>query len=356
MRRVALAILAVVAVLLPLSCAVPGGSSRLLLGAVGQSRAEIEQRERETGVPLAAVRVFKRWNEPVFDDDELWARDTGHTVFVSVKSRLKDGSLIRWRDIADAPPGDPLYEDLVRQAAEIRAFEAIVYFTFNHEPEAKTSRPMGSGADFVAAWRKVVDVHRQEGVTNARYVWTVTPVAFDRTDDTAAALYYPGDDHVDHIAADAYNFADCDNPNGRWAELAEVIEGHRRFGAEHPDKGLMLLEWGSIEDPAQPGRRARWLASARELFLEPGYEQYRALLSWDARNLDEPAPACDFDVAGTPGSLAAWRELARDPGYSAEGPCDIGDCRLPGDAPALLQSLWRRAFGRSRTGSPRRPS
>ncbi|MEV0596372.1 glycosyl hydrolase [Nonomuraea cavernae] len=345
MRRAGIVVLMAVAIVVPGACAVPVGERRLMLGAVGQSRAEIERRESETGVPLAGVRVFKRWDWTLFDADETWARDTGHTVFVSVKSRRGDGSPIRWRDIADSRPGDPLHQDMVRQAAQIKDFGAIVYFTFSHEPEAKGSRPMGEGADFVDAWRKVVDLQRAQGVTNARYVWTVTSVAFERTDRTAASLFYPGDAYVDHIAADSYNGYACDNPKGRWAEPAEVVEGQRRFGELHPDKGLMLLEWGSVEDPERPGRRAEWLNAARKMFLSPGYEQYRALLSWDARNLGGAAPACDFDVARTPDSLAAWRAIATDPGYSAKSPCDLGDCRLPEDSGAIVANLWWRVTG-----------
>ncbi|MBG0820390.1 hypothetical protein HS048_06520 [Planomonospora sp. ID91781] len=298
---------------------------KLMFGAVGQYREEILGREQELGQPLEAVRVFKRWDEPVFNEHQVWARDTGHTIFVSVKSRRKDGSDIRWRDIADAQPGSELHSDIVRQAQELRDFGAVVYFTFNHEPEAKGSRAMGEGADFVDAWRKIVDVHWAQGVRLARYVWTVTPVAFDRTDHTSAELFYPGDDYVDHIAADAYNFYNCSNPEGKWLSLAEVIEGHRRFGLRHPDKGLMLLEWGSVEDPAQPGRRAEWLADATRTLLSPGYEQYRAVLAWDARNLDEEW-ACDFDYASTSDALAAWREMGSHSAFGAEGPCEIGDC------------------------------
>ncbi|GAA3127916.1 hypothetical protein GCM10010466_18380 [Planomonospora alba] len=313
----------------PVTGPVPGGSGpqrrRLMFGAVGQYQEEILGREQELGRRLEAVRVFKRWDEPVFNEHQFWARDTGHTVFVSVKSRRKDGGDIRWRDIADAQPGDELYADIVRQARELRDFGAVVYFTFNHEPEAKGSRGMGEGADFVDAWRKIVDIHWAQGVRTVRYVWAVTPVAFDRTDGTAAELFYPGDDYVDHIAADAYNFYNCSNPEGRWLSLAEVIEGHRRFGLRHPGKGLMLLEWGSVEDPAQPGRRAQWLADAARTLLSPGYEQYRAVLAWDARNLDEEW-ACDFDYASASDSLAAWREMGNHPAFDAGHPCDIGDC------------------------------
>src|SRR5262249_43903877 len=141
-------------------------------------KQEIQQRERETGQRLTGVRVFRRWGEPLFDGSQRWARDTGHTVFVSIKSRRKNGAVVSWRSIASARRGGPLWSDMIRQAQQIKSFHATVYVVFNHEPEAKASRGMGSPADFVAAWRHLVSTYRAAGVRNARYVWTMTGPAF----------------------------------------------------------------------------------------------------------------------------------------------------------------------------------
>src|SRR4051794_24875045 len=57
----------------------PADGHRIMLGAVGQTRREIQQREGETGHGLEGVRVFRRWNEPLFDNNQRWAKRTGHT-------------------------------------------------------------------------------------------------------------------------------------------------------------------------------------------------------------------------------------------------------------------------------------
>jgi hypothetical protein len=308
----------------------PSNGHRIMLGSVGQTRHEIEQRERETGHRLAAVRVFRRWDETLLDGDQTWARDTGHTVFLSIKSRHKNGALIGWREIADAPPGSALDNDMRRQAAQIKRFGSVVYVVFNHEPDAKTSRPMGRPADFVAAWRRVVGTYRAAGVRNARYVWTLTGESFGVNAGggrTRADAYYPGDAYVDDIAADSYNWNTCHSRQGAWQSPAALLDPQRRFGLRHPGKGLMLLEWGSVEDPAMPGRKAQWIRDTARLLADPAYRQFRAILHWDDRTTGMLAKTtCDFDYRTSTGALAAWRSMAGAPALGATSLCATGDC------------------------------
>lgn len=301
-----------------------GPRDHVILGAVAQTRQEAEERERETGHRLTGLRVFRRWDQPLFDADQQWAARTGHAVFVSVKARRADGSAVGWRDIATAPPGSPLANDMLRQAGEIKRFGALVYVVFNHEPDAAASQGMGGPGDFIAAWRRVVTTYRSAGVRNARYVWTMTDWAFGRN----AGAYYPGDAYVDDIAADTYNWYGCRGGNAVWRSLADLIEPQRRFGLAHPGKGLMLLEFGTVEDPARPGRKAQWLTDAARLFTQPAYRQYRAILYWDDRHTGVMAGTnCNFDYRTSAGALAAWRAMAAAPVFATAPPCTRGHCR-----------------------------
>ncbi len=169
----------------------------------------VQALEAQIGRPLAGVRVFDLWDSPFPDPYTTWLRDTGHTVFLSVKSQRVNGQVVLWRDIANAQPGSTLYNQIVGWANNVKAFGAPMYFIFNHEPEAAASDRMGTAQDFIAAWQKVITVFRDQGVTNAKYVWTMTDYAFWRTDGGRADLWYPGDAYVDAIASDAYNWYNC---------------------------------------------------------------------------------------------------------------------------------------------------
>jgi hypothetical protein len=317
----------------------PNPDHQLILGATGQTRHEIQQREAETGHRLEGVRVFRRWDEPLFGGDQWWAKRTGHTVFVSIKSRLKNGAKLSWHDIATAPVGSPLWRDMQRQAREIKQFGAVVYVVFNHEPDAKTSAPMGRPADFVAAWRRVIGTYRAAGVHNARYVWTMTGWAFTANAGggrTRADVYYPGDAYVDDIAGDTYNWNTCRSRSGTWESPAKLLDPERRFGREHPTKGLMLLEFGSVEDPAHPGRKAQWLRDMTALLATRAYRQFRAALYWDDEHSGVTIDsACEFDYRTSPGALAAWRAMALTPVFTAQSACVLGDCLASARRPRL---------------------
>src|SRR5919198_5464456 len=80
---------------------------KIIFGPSAGSRAGEPQQqavtniENEIGRRLAAVRVFKRWDTAFPTSDDLWMRDTGHTLVMSVRAKLdKDGSYLSWRAIA----------------------------------------------------------------------------------------------------------------------------------------------------------------------------------------------------------------------------------------------------------------
>jgi hypothetical protein len=147
-----------------------------------------------------------------------------------------NGQVVLWRDIANAQPGSALYNQIVGWAAKIKAFGAPMGFIFNHEPEAAASDSMGTAQEFISAWQKVITVFREQGVTNAKYVWTMTDYAFWRTDGGRADLWYPGDAYVDAIASDSYNWFNCrPGINTAWHTLEWIAAHMRDFGLAHPD-------------------------------------------------------------------------------------------------------------------------
>jgi hypothetical protein len=286
----------------------------ILFGAAGSSRSMIEQNESIMGSKVVGARVYRSWGQPVFTNDLNWARDTGHVLFVSIKT-VQSGKKLQWSAIAAAQPGSALYSQMVTQAQQVKTYKARVYLSLNHEPEADSSRTMGTAAQYVAAWRKWVTVLKAQGATNARFVFAATAWGFSRTGDRSAAAYYPGDGYVDAIAADGYNWAGCqgDNKGNGWRELSQVIEAQRQFGLKHPTKALMVWEFGSAEDNNQPGRKAQWLRNARALFKQAAYSQYTAVLSWEGRAYG--GGKCKFDYLSSSTAKTAWKEFGPDKAY-----------------------------------------
>jgi len=282
----------------------------IIFGAAADNPAQVTAHEKVLGRHMEGVRDYKSWDSTLFASNQTWMRDTGHTLFLSIKAKRINGTIVKFADIAAAKAGSTLYNDMVSMATQIKAFRNTVYIVLNHEPEASGSYANGNGAQFAAAWRNFVTIMRAQKVTNAKYVVTFTGYGFTRKDTHNIAYYYPGDTYVDAVAADLYNWGSCRKQP--WTPMSSLVAGIKNWGAAHPTKPLMLLEWGTVEDKAVPGRKAQWIKDVQALFKLPAYNQFTALLQWGGLNIKAN---CPFDYSTSATATAAWAAMGRDPAY-----------------------------------------
>jgi hypothetical protein len=326
---VALALAAPAALLVPAS---PAAAERPIRWGAhpelrrGQTPEEALARiESMAGRRLGPVRMFYRWDEPWPTGFEEDLKGTGRTLVMSVKAKRINGSVVSWSSIANAQPGTVRYDEIRRWALRVRNYRARVWVTFNHEPEALASLKMGTSREYVAAWRQWVRIFRQAGATNARFMWIMTDQSFwlPASDRRQAEKWYPGDDWVEGIASDAYNWYTCRagivNP---WKSLRKIINPQRRFWLHHQSEQLWLTEYATADDPENPKRKARWYRDARKLFKTRRFSVYDGVM------LFEPSvgyPTCNwrpdvhFDADGARSrnrsAAAAWRRWGADPHY-----------------------------------------
>ena len=280
----------------------------MLFGTAVASAGELSSYEALTAKKIVGYRIYRTWGQRLFSSWQVTARDSHHIPFLSVKARDAGGP-ISFSAIAAAAPGSALYADMVDQARQLKAYGGPVYFIFNHEVDATSSPSSGGPTAFVAAWRKLHQVYLAQGATNVSWVWTLTAWSFTTG---AAGAYYPGDAYVDGIAADGYNWYKCRSSGGSWQSFATVFDGERRFGAAHPTKKLMIMEFGSTEDPLQPGRKAAWMDAARATLRSPGWAQFSVVLTWNGRNDPNRRTRCLFDLASSRSATAAWVNMRDD--------------------------------------------
>lgn len=281
---------------------------------VNPTRTNMQNLETSVGRTFASSRIFVKWNTTFPASYESWLLSTGHELMVSVKSVRVNGSRIPFVTVANAQPGSTVHNEMIGWVNRLGALGVPVWFTYNHEPMASASSSLGTATEYIAAWRKWIDLFRSRGVTNVKFMWIATDQAFwlGSGDRRQAIKWYPGDAYVDGIAGDAYNWYNCRtgiaNP---WKSLQTIIDPMRRFGLQHPDEALYLTEWASAEDPAQPGRKAQWITDARALFKQPGWEQFDGV---DYFNLMGQGN-CDWRVGSSASSLAAFGAMGQDPFY-----------------------------------------
>jgi hypothetical protein len=231
------------------------------------------------------------------------------------------------------------YNDIVNWAKVIKAYISAsgehMYFTFNHEPEAAASNGMGTPTDYINAWRNIVNIFRAQNVTNIEYVFVGTDYGWTRKFNVVQ-WFYPGDSWVDDIGADSYNWADCrPEVTIAWKTLQSIIYpttvpgdwstktgrpaseyGLVRFGALHPTKGLMLPEFGSVEnqDGQTTPSKAQWIAQAQLLLKQPAYHQFKLINLWNFSG-NGAHSTCNFKIDSSTSALQAMRVWGADAAY-----------------------------------------
>jgi|GEM_PF-709423 len=289
----------------------------------GQSRTEaLDNLQQTLGKDLAVVRRYLRWEEDASNDplvQQTLAQDS--IAHISVIPRRDNGDEVTWAAIANALPGSDIDIEIRDWAGQISGLEKPVWFTFNHEPETTHNLGQGVDSDFISAWRNVVEIFDEEGVTNAEFVWVMTSYAFSRSelDRRFPQNWYPGDDWVDHIAADPYNWTSCrPGINNPWRSFEESMTPVRDFALNHPDKGLIAAEFGSAEDFNDVDRKAEWVTQIRHLVRDPQWSQMHAVIAYNADH-PEPGTECEWWVDSSPETLEAYRAMINDPVFGGNG-------------------------------------
>jgi Glycosyl hydrolase family 26 len=71
----------------------------------------------------------------------------------------------------------------------------------------------GNASEFIAAWRRFVDIFRRDNVSNVKWLWNPIRVGGNQAQDPLP--YYPGSSYVDWIGIDAY-------PKNTWLTLDQL--------------------------------------------------------------------------------------------------------------------------------------
>lgn len=224
--------------------------------------------EKKVG-PLGMASVFRgkgdTWPYPV--DRQL---GTNRTLLVSWS--LEDwGNYRFW----SSGKGDSVLAD---QAARLRGYTGKLAIRpwaemnadwHDYQPTADGAKKHGgTPAEFKAAWRHVVTYLRNAGV---KATWIFNPTTDVYAASTDVRTIYPGDDVVDAVGLDGYNWGTSPGDGThRWASFTDIFRPqYDRLREAAGSKPVWVCEVGSA-DPSRPGRsgakvsggsKAEWIAA-----------------------------------------------------------------------------------------------
>ena len=257
-------------------------------------RDSIQRVEQQIGRKFAIDHQYYQWNSSIPTSHESWTVSQGRIPFINWKMPSP------WRSVASGSQD----QWIASRADAFKAFGHPVYLSIHHEPE--NDGTYGSQADYVAAYRHVIDIFRSRGVSNVAFSWTMMAWSFDVRSGESIQNWYPGDSYVDVIGADGYNWAPG-RAGSKWTMAASVFDNVNTFATSR-QKPWMAVEYGVQEDPSDPNRKAAWLADLTA--TAKSWPLLRGLIYFDATK------AYPWDTDSSARSMQGYARMAADPHLS----------------------------------------
>ena len=121
--------------------------------------------------------------------------------------------------------------------------------------------PVGnnSPAKIIAAWRQMHGIFSASSVTNVKFAWDVNNESVPNTPENQIENYYPGDQYVDYIGVDGFNFG---NP---WQNFSEMFSAPL-VKLKKYKKPIYILSMASAEGP----QKASWITDTlAHIYADP---------------------------------------------------------------------------------------
>lgn len=267
------------------------------------------------GAP-AIVMWYRSLDQPLMFSSEisnLAAR--GQTPMVSLEPVDSNGDDIPLSRIA-AGEFDSYLHDAAGVAKSWNG-RLLIRFAYEMNLSPGAGIPWGGGqgafagngaADYVAAWRHVVEIFRADGAANVEWLWA------PNIDDGGIpfAQYFPGDAWVDAVGLDGYNWGSAFASTGHsWLGLGDTFAGSYATLTQLSSKPVTITEVASAE---VGGDKAAWI---RKGFLDeiPRLFPRVAAVVWF--NVRKEA---DWRVDSSPAALQAFREVVSSSLYGGPSP------------------------------------
>jgi hypothetical protein len=262
-----------------------GARVRPLIDTQAANIAVLKRLQRQIARRLDIVHVYLMWHEPFPNRSDM--------AFLRQGSML----LLSWSGADTRAIASGAYDSWIRrQALAIKATDKKIFLEWRWEMDRPgLSAEIHSARDYIAAWDHIRAIFARKHVDNVSWVWCPTAQGFAYGN---APAYYPGNNEVDWVCADAYP-----GP-GPYRSFATIVQPFLSWASRHR-KPIMIGEYG-VPQTYRPEQRAQWLwQAARTARNDP---QIKALVYFDANTHHAYALA-----PGSP-ALQAFRRIANE-GY-----------------------------------------
>ncbi|OGC14344.1 hypothetical protein A3J90_05310 [candidate division WOR-1 bacterium RIFOXYC2_FULL_37_10] len=292
--------------------------------------ADLEKFEEITGKHLTIVASYRAFS---YDGNPYYF------PFNTYKTVKKNNSMLflSWEP-RDWDQANPLYykqsllpdiiagkydEYLDKWAKDIKSLNTPIFLRFAHEMNIENLSWSGAkngggkkGAEtYIAAYRHVHDCFATSGVKNVIWVWTPIKWGIPFEPWNHYTNYYPGNDYVDVIAMDEYNWG-ASQPWSHWQSFNDIYwQLYSELINLYPSKPLIIGEFSSSE---KGGDKSKWIKEAFRDIKEK-YPKIKAFIWFHVDNqgerINNVLENTDWRINSSPESIFAAKEALSDTYY-----------------------------------------
>ncbi len=260
--------------------------------------------EKKVGKKMPVIMWYQDWSTPFNPDLANKAIKNGAIPHIVWEPWLwRDKERIKLDNI-NAGEWDSYIKEYAR---DVRDWGHPIFIRWGHEfnIEGYPWCIVNNGRDpkkYVSAFRRVRNIFKNEGAANAKFVWCPMNDSWPKEKWNDMHLAYPGDDYVDWIGLDGYNWG-TSQPWSQWQTFKELFRDvARQMWRKYPTKPVMIAEFGCSE---KGGDKAAWIA---DILPELKKMPYIKSVNW----FDEKKEA-DWRIETNAKTLAAFKKIISQP-------------------------------------------
>ncbi len=200
------------------------------------------------------------------------------------------------------------FDDYIRRwAKDAAAYKKPLFLRWGHEFNIE-KYPWGvpnNNKDpdkYIKAYRHIHNIFKSAGATNVKWVWCFNnyPNPDEEWNDYKKA--YPGDEYVDWIGIDGYNWGATQTWSG-WQSFQEMLRDQVREAFKRYKKPIMIPEFASTEIG---GDKASWIKDILPS-LKISMKQVKSLVWFNIKK------ETDWRITSSQKSDAAFKSIIKDP-------------------------------------------
>lgn len=300
-----------------------GGTGRTVALGVATPEAGIQELDAFTDAVGKKPAIWVLWSQ--------WGGENTRQFPTTAANQLRNRDIqpmIWWEPVKPSDVNDPTYprhknitagdhDAYIRQwARDAKAFGGTVLLRFAHESNNNyfpwsVNEFDNSNTTFINAWRHVVDIFRDEGANNVKWVWSVAKKSCPGGCNPYTEVY-PGNNYVDIMAFSGYNWG---THNGKsWMSMFDSYDRATRKLREISNKPIMVAETASN---SIGGDKPAWIRDGyREVFNKLPDIEAIVYLNADLRDVGHP----NWSLTSPAGALAAYAEIANLAKFTTRSP------------------------------------